>query len=241
MSDDHQQGTLAEVAQLRPGDKQSPSYVNFSFEALVFVGQSKPTANGGKMFPVTLTDPDDPRVKLASLSFDGKFPQYHGKRVRFSGKGMTRTEYNGSAQLGLGKNTVLEILGNGPSQPPTQQRREENRPPAQRNDAPATSTAPKALNAGFEAKAIELALELMHTNATDTAPGSEDFTLQVYTLSSDLVRIYDRLILRQLAKGPAERAKKLNGAPATEPPDQGGRQDPPPRPLDKDPEKEIPF
>lgn len=240
MSNDNAQGTLADVLRMAPGTREKPAWVNVNFETLVSVGQAIATRNGGKRYPVTLTDPDDSSIRITISVFDGKFVAFHGKRVRFGGKGMTRSEYNGAPEIGFGKNVTMDVLGSGASSPPAEQRQQGNQAPAQEKDAPASSTPPKAANAGFEAESIKLALELMHANATDVAPGSEDFTLQVYTISSDLIRVHDRLVKRQLAKGPAERANKT--APASTPPpqDQGGRQDPPPAKLSPA-DDEVPF
>lgn len=242
MPDDNQPGTLEDVLNLQPGSKEKPAWVNITFEALVSVGQAVATRNGGKRYPVTLTDPDDARVRVTISVFDGKFVAFHGKRVRFGGKGMSRGEYNGAPEISFGKNVTMDVLGSVGSSPPTQQRREENRPPVSAKDAPAPSTPPKASDAGFEAKAIEHALRLIETHLLELEIGSEAFSKQVYTIASDLVRVYDRLTKRQLAKGPAERAGKTAPAATPPPEEQGGRSDPPPRPPDDDdPDKDVPF
>ncbi len=63
-----------------------------------------------------LVDPKDPNATLGACWFGGSFLQYEDKIVRIEGRGTKVSLYNGRAELNVGKEATVTIVGNAPDQ-----------------------------------------------------------------------------------------------------------------------------
>jgi len=205
--------TIAQLLELPAGSKESPQYVNDAFIAVV--SGCKPPS--GRM-PGTarLTDPD------TGISIVGKFfgrdpGRYDGQLVRFSGSGMSRTEYNGTQQVVIGDKATINV-----ERAATPAARAATPPPPFAGagaQAPLPLPAPTAAHApAVFGATVGMALNNACTIIRDdyladfTAAQrvnyykGMEFSRDLYTLASDIIRISRVLEAGKLADSPKVRA-----------------------------------
>lgn len=107
------QTTLAAVAELTPGNKDNPTWVNGEFTALVKSAVIKETKTGTSYASGQLCDPDS--GAHLSFSWFGRkaFPEA-GSTVLVGGNGICLEAFNGKPQLKFGKGTTVNTVAAAP-------------------------------------------------------------------------------------------------------------------------------
>lgn len=92
------------------------TWVNGPFEAIVKNAKMGGPSQGGKNKPskCCLVDPRDPNSVIWAAWFGGQFNKFEDKVVRFSGKGIKVSLFRGNAEVNIGKDTVVEMVGDAP-------------------------------------------------------------------------------------------------------------------------------
>lgn len=231
-----EQATIAEILAIAPGTKEAPVWINSAFEGIVTIAQGRNTQNGGKAFDATVTDPHNPALKLETTFYSAN-SHLHGALVRFSGKGMTRTAYGNKQKFGVGKNTVMEVLGkaNGSSPPATQQ--QGSQPPTAQDSAPAAVKTSSREDLAF--KVMGLALEELRIRKPQLEPGTVVYQAAAFVTACDLLRAIDKIAAGQLAAAPADREAK--GKKDTKAKDEPTPEPKPSLPAAEDPDQDVPF
>lgn len=111
-----QQLTLAAI---REQATEDGTWVNGPFEAIVKnakAGQAGGAGNKAKPSKACLVDPQNPNSTLNACWFGGNFLKYEDKVIRVSGKGTKVSVYNSTPEVNVGKDAVVEIIGEAPRQ-----------------------------------------------------------------------------------------------------------------------------
>jgi hypothetical protein len=96
-------------------DAPPDSYIEGGFEATVTQPSFTNTKAGKTMFKCVLVDG---ALRAHASAFKQTFEHWEGKRVRFSGKGIKRRpDYSGTAQIGIGDQTIAAVVGGAASVP----------------------------------------------------------------------------------------------------------------------------
>lgn len=104
--------TVAEVYEMSPGDAENATWINPGMIATVI--KMTRIETGKLRWPCQLVDPDGTSASLEMTIFAApKFRE--GDVIEISGKGFRRTEYNGKAQVAVGKETEIHIIGKAPA------------------------------------------------------------------------------------------------------------------------------
>lgn len=231
-------GTFQDVLAVEPG-QEGRTFVNIDFEALVgpFKEIQKKAPKTGVFWKAVLSDPEGGDGELECAFFSSKAKAYQNCVCRFSGNGMTRSEFNGSRQLGMGQHTVVEVVGKanqGARTPPDRQNSRQNgevTPPPSQHQAPPPKNAPAFDAIGLS---IELAVDMVREIDPAAPQDPVAFTQAVYVQASDLLRVFQRLAAGNLASSPIERA---NPTPAPAKKVDGGFQGKSEDPIEED----VPF
>lgn len=215
--------TLGQVLEMAPGDKNSPAYINGEFDGLISNIEQKTVQSTGKPYwKMTVSDPDAPDIRLDVTMFTNP-AKFTNRLCHFSGNGMTRKEYNGTPELGIGKNTIIQILST--TQPaPVQQQRTQTRqaapqpqraatPAPRQQSAPAANAAPMVIDGQTIGMALKLAGDFMISHGLPL----DSQTLHEY--ASDIIRVSAALKKGKIAPKPSERMKHLD--PLSDPNDMG--------------------
>lgn len=228
--------TIDDILRLRPGTgPRDTTWIDGSFEAVVRNTERK-TSQRGPYTKCTLVDPHNERIFIDCMG-DGDLARYEGRLVRFSGKGMKRTAYKDTPQVGISDKATIEELGRA-----ADTRGDSRDTRDTRSDSEGSpSTAPDGVPAyQIEGQAVGNAL----TNAvacvlakTPLMPGTSDFAREVYIVASDLLRVAQELRAGRMMKSAKDREAKAKAPPKTEPPK---TPPPPPKPQDID-EEDVPF
>ena len=122
--------SVAQVCEMQPGTEQDPTWVNPGLVGYVEkIVATKTKKTGSAMNICTLRDVNGSAV--ISLTVFGPVKFNEGDTIEVRDGGIRRTEYNGMAQVSLGKNTTLHVVNAGraqveapPARPAPQARRE---------------------------------------------------------------------------------------------------------------------
>ena len=110
MSHSEQLLSIAEVFELTPGTTENATWVNPGCIAVVReIKTIKSQKTGKEFFPCVLADQTGSATVECSFFTRPKFAV--GDVIELAGKGLRRTEYNGNAQVSVGKDTVINIVG----------------------------------------------------------------------------------------------------------------------------------
>ena len=190
--------SVAQLLEMQPGTKEKATWINDDFEAVVSDVQV-----GDKNAKATLSDPHNPRVTIAAVFWGAGGSRFEGKLCHFSGKGMTRTEYKGTQQVSVGDKATIQVLGAAPAGSP---------PPASGAGTGATQCAkPGAINGQTVGMAINQAAAMIRETDTFAQGGldylhSPQFSADLYTTASDIIRISRMLESGKLAESAKHRA-----------------------------------
>ena len=99
--------SVSEIIGMTPGDKENPSYINGSFKAVV-----SNCRDGDKVSTCTLSDPDNSNVSITGKLWGRNASRYEGMIVLFSGAGMRRGEYKGTAEVSIGDKAKVDVFQN---------------------------------------------------------------------------------------------------------------------------------
>jgi len=109
MSHSEQLLSIAQVFAMAPGDEQNAAWVNPGAIAVVREIKTIKTKAGKEFFPCILADQVGSETVSCSFFTRPKFQE--GDVIELSGKGLRRKEYNGKAEIAVGKDTVINIVG----------------------------------------------------------------------------------------------------------------------------------
>lgn len=107
------------LAAIREQATEDGTWVNGPFEAIVKnakAGQTPGNGNKAKPSKCCLVDPKDPNTTLNACWFGGSFLKYEDKVIRVSGKGTKVSVYNSTPEVNIGKDAIVDIIGNAPAQ-----------------------------------------------------------------------------------------------------------------------------
>lgn len=201
--------SVAEVFELQPGDENNPTWINPGMIAVVRSVERVMGKNGKPRWPVVFADQTGSATVEAAFFSAPKFSE--GDLVQLEG-GLRRTEYNGKAQVSIGKNATINIVGKSVHH-------EEQKERAQTGQ-PAVNGQPQIVNGqtvGMAAKEA-IALTVMAWGGIDGIAKLKDplFWADVKTNMSNIIRI-----CRSVEKGhlsPAPWQPPAPPAPATSTP-----------------------
>ncbi len=193
--------TLGELLEIRPGDKENPSWVNDEFEAVI---SNISPAQGKGPTKFLLSDPEDPTIRIMACSFGGMvITRYNEKLCLFGGQGMTRTEFNGVQQLTIGAKVTINVIGGIAQASPA--------PRAANTSIPSPVTRPTAspttgpINGQTVGMAVKEAVGIVTEGGHDwTAPSTWKF---LHEVASDIIRVSRLLEMGKLAPPIRERAE----------------------------------
>lgn len=190
--------TIAQILELSPGSKGNNVWVNGDFEAIVSDAQP---AKGKGPATAFLADPHNPSVAILGNFFGTDTARFNGKICHFSGKGITRTEFKGVQQVTLGDKATIQVVGT--ASPAAAK-------PAGQTSAPGHATPPSGNAPVFGATvgmAINQACALLKEKPLEpTYLNSPQFSKDLYTLASDIIRIARVLEAGKLAPSAKDRA-----------------------------------
>lgn len=186
--------TLAEVCELQPGDEQNATWINPGTTAYVKSIVPRNSRQGKKMWPCMLHDPDTGAEAEMTLFSTPKFSI--GDHIEVSGQGLRRTEYNGKAQISVGKNTSIHILTEarkppfGSYAPPAEKPTEPTAFPARE---PVDAQPMRTIFGATVGAAINQSMEVfryIYTPAKlEAALKTPEFWADLHTMASDFCRV----------------------------------------------------
>lgn len=235
MSQNDQMLTVEEVLELPAGDAQNATWINPGLKAVVREITERLTRENKKFYPVVLGSTTGGALIGCSFFTSPRFNE--GDLIEIFGKGLRRTEYQGNAQVSLGKETEVHVIGRGMnaqaahSEPPRQ--------PAAMRDVLADTTSiatpvfgatvGMASNQAFELFRFMYTPEEMR-EMVKTPP----FWSALHEVMSDIIRVcrlceHGKLApsIRDRINPPAAPAQQPPARTA-QPPQTSGRADPPP-------------
>jgi hypothetical protein len=193
--------TIGQILEMAPGDRQNAAWVNDDFEAVV---SDVKIGSGKAPSTAVLTDPHNPGIAIVGNFFGVDPSRFAGKIVHVSGKGIARTEYKGVQQVTMGDKATIQIVGTaGPA-------------PA-RSAAPAGAastqgpSAASAIHGATVGMAINQAASILREfpNCSDGREHEyftgSDFSKDLWTIASDILRVSRVLESGKLATSPKER------------------------------------
>lgn len=226
--------SVAEVFELVPGDEQNATWINPGFIAEVLAIETRKSKAGKSFWTIGLGDTTGDAQIGMSVFAAPKFRQ--GDTIEVSGQGLRRTEYNGNAQVTMGKNTEVHVVNTTSAEPTAQlapasdrqtrgtvdtekfkrdaraavQSHQEQAPD---NYQPPTRTPVYGATVGM---AVNQAMETIRYAYTPnemramlTPMGRPDFMAIVWEFASDLIRCANSLEKGNIAATPTTRAKLL--------------------------------
>lgn len=101
--------SVSEVYEMHPGGDDNPAWINPGMRAVVRSIAEKKSKAGKPFFPCVLADETGSATVECSLFTRPKFSE--GDVIELSGKGLRRGEYNGKAQVSVGRETEVHLVG----------------------------------------------------------------------------------------------------------------------------------
>lgn len=222
--------SVAEALELPEGTDDQPTWINSGVTGVVAEISPKETKTGKKYWNVTLRSTTGSATIGFTLWTAPKFNP--GDVIDVTGKGISRTAYNGRAELKLGKSVEVHKLGRGI--PPQAQAGEV---PA---DVPQAGTPEAATPVAGQTvgMAIKEALLLRGPIVDSAQLESPEFWRGVHATASDIIRLS-----RQLERGILAPSVKVRAGKGAPPADKPAEPPPPPPPREPAPavEEDVPF
>ncbi len=193
--------TIGEILEMSPGDRQNAVWINDDFECVL----SDPKKGQGKA-PNTavLTDPHSSGISILGNFFGTDPSRYAGKVVHISGKGISRTEYKGTQQVTIGDKATIQIVGDAkPGQAGKSPAASAGGGGAASNSVIHGATVGMAMNQACEN--IRLTMTGLAPEAVDAYYGGTEFSKDLWTQASDIIRIARVLEAGKLADAPKVR------------------------------------
>ena len=160
--------TVAQVLELVPGDEQNATWINPGFIAVVREIKSTKTKSTGKpMHICTLEDTTNPGIEISMTTFTPSAGFSQGDTIQVEGKGLRRSEYNGLAQVSIGRETEIHILkraagGSKAAAPSTAKQNAPVQPPPNSTPVEGQRPMPMGVTVGM---AINNAVQILIHNA----------------------------------------------------------------------------
>lgn len=183
--------TVSQVIQIPPGDDEHAAWINPGVIGICRRVERKTTKAGKPYWPCVIGDEHSDASVEVSFWSAPKFQE--GDRVEMSGKGLRRTEYNGKAQVAVGKETVINVAAGAPRV----------------MAAAAGAVAEKANNALISGQTVGMAVkEALAIVAPLFAGKLNDAAMwaQVHRTASDIIRVAQVLERGTLALSVRERS-----------------------------------
>jgi hypothetical protein len=220
--------SVAQVCDLQPGDENNATWINPGFTGVVRSITAKKTKAGKNFWPCTIADVTGPETIEVSFFTAPKFSE--GDVIDIHGKGLRRTEYNGSAQAAIGRETEITVVGRSAHEPEQKERAAAGQP--------AVNGQPQHIQGQTVGMAIKEALAIL-AKGNDAKLHTPEFWAQVHQLASDIIRVSQLLEKGKLAPSARDRMNP----PQQPPPDRSAPPAPKAKPAaSTQPEEEdVPF
>lgn len=209
--------SVAEVFEMTPGDSQNATWINPGMIAVVAkIQATKVKATGRPMNICTLRDQTGSAEISMTVFSAVNFGE--GDVIEVGGQGFRRTEYNGMAQVTLGKTPEIHVLGKSVHHNEQTTRKE--------HMEPSINGTKQHVNGQTVGMAIKESLLLVREGEAGAGLdiNNPDFWKQVHKTASAIIRLSNALEHGNLT--PSLSAPRP-AAPAAEQAPQGGRADPP--------------
>lgn len=210
--------SVAEVFELQPGTEEDPTWVNPGMLAtvakIVNTKVKQGRMEGRTMNICTLRDTVGSAEISMTLFQAAKFKE--GDVIELSGGGIRRTEYKGMAQVTMGKNSQVHLVGKGVHHEDQERRKE--------NLEPAPNGTKQRVNGQTVGMAMKEALPLATAANPELSPDQPEFWGKVHQYASTIIRLSNALEHGNLTPAMTSRAVSK---PAEAPEGSGGRADPP--------------
>lgn len=230
--------TIGQITELPPGDSNNPAWINEDFEAIITNVKEAKTKSGKAYYTATLQDPHSTNITLDATFWLSGIPAKQGKVCHFSGQGMKLEEYKGNLKLTIGDKAKINVVGGAPAR---------SAAPAQR-PAPAAGSKPASAQGGSSifGATVGMAINQAIGIIKDTLPEvtldnyylTTDFSKDLHTLASDILRVAALLEKGKLAPAVKDRQPAPPPEPEPEP-------EPTPEPTDMGQEQpgdeDVPF
>lgn len=182
--------SVAEVCELRVED-----WINSGFTAVVADIKKSKSKKGADFWPCTLRDTTGSATVEMTVFQAPAFSV--GDQIDVLGQGIKRGEYNGKAQVSIGKKTEIHIIGRS-----VHAEEQAHRATA---GEPALNGALQPVNGQSVGMAMKEALAMVGNLATKDDLKSPEFWAQIHTVSSDIIRVARLLEAGKLAPSVRER------------------------------------
>lgn len=229
--------SVAEVFELQPGDDDNPTWINPGMIAVVQSVERKMGKNGKPRWPVVFADQTGSATVESAFFSAPKFSE--GDVVQLEG-GLRRTEYNGKAQVSIGKNATINVVGKSAHHAEQKERAA--------SGAPAVNGQPQMVLGQTVGMALKESLALVvmaHGGIQDGKPLKDPlFWHDVKQCASNIIRLSRSLEKGHLSPAPWPTAAKPESSGRVDPPKPAAKPQPGPEgsafPDQVDPE-DIPF
>lgn len=202
--------TLGQLIEIPPGDRNNASWVNGEFEAIV---SNTKRSSGKGPSSALLSDPHNPNIAIQG-SFWIDPTSYEGCLCLFSPPGMARTEYKGAQQVTIGDKTKINVLSRGATPAPAART---SQPLASNGNGaahPPAANGAHTIQGQTVGMAINQAVGIIKETVPKDVTGcvdpayfqSPDFSRDLHTIASDIIRVSAMLEAGKLAPSAKHRA-----------------------------------
>jgi hypothetical protein len=210
--------TIGQITEMSAGDKDNPTWINEEFEAVITQVQEKKTGTGKTFALATLQDPHSTNITIDATFWMNGIPAKQGKVCHFAGQGIKLEEYKGNLKLVIGDKAKINVVGGAPARSaaaPAKSAAPASRAsgPAQGGGAIMGATVGMAINQAIGIIKGDLPAEPDLTGYFLTPQFSKD----LHTLASDIIRVSQLLEKGKLALPVKDRAQAEEPPPEPEP------------------------
>lgn len=198
--------SVAEVYELQPGGEDNPTWINPGMIAVVRSMERKIGKNNKPRWAVVFADQTGSATVESAFFSAPRFAE--GDLVQLEG-GLRRTEYNGKAQVSIGKNSTVNVVGKSAHHAEQAERAA--------TGAPAVNGAPQMIDGQAVGMALKesIALTVMAWGGIEDLKKLNDplFWSDVKTHASNIIRIGNSLKRGNLSPSPWQAAEAPAPAP----------------------------
>jgi hypothetical protein len=200
---------VAEILEMEPSRGRDKSWVGGPFTAIVKNAKERRPRSGGRAFyTCELEDPDNSNNYLEATA-DVDFTRMEGSLVEVSGQGISREEYNGKAQVKMGRNAMVQVVSGGGGGSNRSSESRNTHPPAreQSTSAPASGGEERPYGPAVGG-AVETAAVAIMAMDKPPQPGTPEFAKLLWEVASDVFRVNHLLqsSFKKLADKASDRA-----------------------------------
>lgn len=218
----------------RGKDFRDKSWIPGPFTCVVKNAREMQGRNGSRFYSAELEDPENPRIMIEATA-DIDFTRLQGDLVEITGSGISREEYQGNAQLKMGRKAEAHVISSkahrAPTGPPS---RPDTRAAGGSSRQPPAASAERPYGPAI-GNALDLATRCI-LDANLATPGTPEFVVELLGIASDIMRVNAYMAAGHLAPKAVDREKER---PRTEP-DRNPRDREPDDHLPGDPPDERP-